>query len=96
MPCISSMLRLPSMQRMLAAGCLGLSAMVASAQSGQGTQGPPAAATEPGMAIVPTAPPGIYITPPTEFRPPVRRESDGTPPVEGCPAGDNRKLELLV
>ena len=47
--------------------------------------------------IIPSAPPGIYITPPTQpmFRPrPPRDQDDG--PVEGCPAGNLRKLELLV
>jgi hypothetical protein len=57
---------------------------------------PPAGATDQAPAIVPSAPPGIYVTPSTRpmFRPPVQRDQE--PPVEGCPAGDNRKLELLV
>jgi hypothetical protein len=59
---------------------------------------PPAGATDQGPTIVPAAPPGIYVTPSTRpmFRPPVQRDQDSQPPVEGCPAGDNRKLELLV
>jgi hypothetical protein len=54
--------------------------------------------TDQGAAIVPSAPPGISVTPSTRpvYRPPVQRESDGQPPVEGCPAGEPRKLELLV
>jgi hypothetical protein len=57
---------------------------------------PPAGSTDQGPAVVPSAPPGISVTPSTRpmLRPPVQREQE--PPVEGCPAGDNRKLELLV
>jgi hypothetical protein len=59
---------------------------------------PPAGATDQAPVVVPSAPPGIYVTPSTRpmFRPPVQRDQDSQPPVEGCPAGDNRKLELLV
>jgi hypothetical protein len=57
---------------------------------------PPVGATDQGPAVVPSAPPGISVTPSTRpmFRPPVQRDQE--PPVEGCPAGDKRKLELLV
>jgi hypothetical protein len=91
------MLRIRLMPCILAVGILALSAATASAQSGPAIDAaPPAGATDQGAAVAPTAPPGISVTPPTQFRPPARRESDGSPPVEGCPAGDNRKLELLV
>ena len=89
---------------LLIAGFLALSGFAGQAQSPTTPDpAPPAAATgrghtEHGTATVPSAPPGISITPPTQpmFRPPSRRDPDSTPPVEGCPAGDSRKLELLV
>ena len=91
------MLRVRLIPRILAAGVLVLSAAAARAQTGPATNAaPPAGATDQGAAVAPTAPPGISVTPPTQFRPPARRESDGSAPLEGCPAGDNRKLELLV
>ncbi len=74
---------------------VGLAAEV-QAQTSVPEAAPPAGATDQSPAIVPSAPPGIYVTPSTRpmLRPPVQRDQE--PPVEGCPAGDNRKLELLV
>jgi hypothetical protein len=85
-------------------GCIWLAAtswgiVPAVAQSVPEANPAPPAATGPDAAPpAPVAPPGISISPLTKpmFRPPSRRETDASPPVEGCPAGDNRKLELLV
>jgi hypothetical protein len=93
----SHSLRRVMMQLALSAGTLAALASCAYAQAGQAPEAPAGAAEQ----VVPVAPPGISITPSSRPflrppSPPVARESDAPPPVEGCPSGDKRKLELLV
>jgi hypothetical protein len=97
MPRIDSMPKIIG-RVVLVSGLLALSSAPAFAQTTVTPDvAPPAGATDQGMAVVPSAPPGISITPPTQpmFRPrPPRNDDDA--PVGGCPAGPPRKLELLV
>jgi hypothetical protein len=97
MPCIDLVPKLIG-RVALASGFLALTGALAFAQSTAAPDAPAGGATsDQGAAVVPSAPPGISITPPTQpmFRPrPPRNDDDA--PVEGCPAGPPRKLELLV
>ena len=100
MPCIEVKPHLAMQlgRAVMVCGFLALSSAATSAQStATPDTAPPAGATDQGAAIVPAAPPGISITPPTQpmFRPRPPRDQDDAP-VEGCPAGNTRKLELLV
>jgi hypothetical protein len=83
---------------MMVAAFVGLMGPPVQAQNPVAPEPPPVGTTDQGTVIVPSAPPGISVTPSTRptYRPPIQREFDGQPPVEGCPAGEKRKLELLV
>jgi hypothetical protein len=93
----SHVLRRLTMQLALGAGALAAFAPSAHPQAVEDPAAPAGAAGQ----VVPVPPPGISITPSTRPflrppSPPVSREPDAPPPVEGCPSGDKRKLELLV